>query len=343
MDRIVPGQEFKITINRGNKDHYKSFGYKCKLRDEIHVLSEHLTKGCHTIIKVICDICGNPHMVPNFRYLINIKKHNIFACSLKCSKIKKELTCMTKYGVKHPMLLDETKEKIKEVMLNKFGVPHNWSKIEGEERTCDITMKEMFGVDNVFQNEEIKEKSRQTKIENHDNPSFNNPDKISETKLNKSEEENKIINKKRQETNLERIGVEFPSQNLEIFNKQQKSAFKLKDYTLPSGNIVKVQGFENISLDLLFKQGYKEEDLLIEDIDIEQKIGQIWYIYSDGREHRYIPDIYIISENKLIEVKSTWTFDLHKERNLIKEQHCLDLGFNFEFVVFKNKNGLIVE
>jgi hypothetical protein len=47
----------------------------------------------------------------------------------------------------------------------------------------------------------------------------------------------------------------------------------------------------------------------------------------------YFPDIYIKSTNTIIEVKSQWTFDNWKEKNLAKEQACLQQGFNFEFII----------
>jgi len=64
---------------------------------------------------------------------------------------------------------------------------------------------ENFGVEYPSQNEEVKEKSRKTCLEN--------------------------------------FGVEHPSQNEEVHYKQQTSSFRYKDYLLPSGNIVKIQGF----------------------------------------------------------------------------------------------------
>ena len=35
-----------------------------------------------------------------------------------------------------------------------------------------------------------------------------------------------------------------------------------------------------------------------------------------------------------IEVKSTWTYNKQKEKNLLKQQACLDIGFKFKFMIF---------
>ncbi len=110
-----------------------------------------------------------------------------------------------------------------------------------------------------------------------------------------------------------------------------KRCFKFKEYMLPSGTIVKIQGYEGIALDMLLET-YNENDLCIEYKDIFSTIGKISYTYNNN-VHTYIPDIFIKSENKIIEVKSDWTFNLHKEKNLAKEQACLQQGFNFEFII----------
>ena len=119
--------------------------------------------------------------------------------------------------------------------------------------------------------------------------------------------------------------------------------YSTKDYILPSEKIVKVQGYEQRALDLLFNQEYKENDLLIDSKDIENKIGQIWYIKETGKRGRYYPDIYVISENKIIEVKSTWTFKKDKNKNMSKKQACINNGLNFEFMVFNKKKLLTKE
>ena len=61
-------------------------------------------------------------------------------------------------------------------------------------------------------------------------------------------------------------------------------------------------------------------------------MGKILYEYN-GNTHRYFPDIYIKSINTIIEVKSVWTYEQQKERNLMKEKACLKQGYNFEFII----------
>jgi hypothetical protein len=110
-----------------------------------------------------------------------------------------------------------------------------------------------------------------------------------------------------------------------------KSSVKYKEFTLPSGRVIKLQGYEPQVLEQLL-QIYSEEDIVCEIKFINKEIGKILYNF-EGKERRYYPDFYIKSTNTIIEVKSQWTFNLHKEKNLAKEQACLQQGFNFQFMI----------
>jgi hypothetical protein len=115
-------------------------------------------------------------------------------------------------------------------------------------------------------------------------------------------------------------------------DKLLKSAFKYKQYIMPSGKIIKIQGYEHFALDKLIEK-YTEEDIIVETKNLNKEIGRISYM-ENNIEHTYIPDLYIKSTNTIIEVKSDWTYELHKEINELKKQACLDMGFNFEFMIF---------
>ena len=254
---------------------------------------------------------------------------------------KQENTKEVKYGEPHYNNL----EKYEQTMLEKHGIPHNWSGTFGE-RTCDKTKEIKYG-DPYYNN---PEKSKQTMLKKYGVGHYSQTDEYT-IKVNKTNLENYGVkwsfqsenNKtKSKQTLLKNYGVEHPAQSAVIYKRVLSSLYSTKEYILPSGRIVKVQGYENICLDLLLKT-YKEEDLLINGEDIEKKIGQIWYIKEDGKKSRYLPDIYIISENKIIEVKSTWTYKKDKNNNLLKKQACLNMNMKFEFMVFNGKKQLLTE
>jgi hypothetical protein len=66
--------------------------------------------------------------------------------------------------------------------------------------------------------------------------------------------------------------------------------------------------------------------------NIINEIGFFHYEY-ENTNHRYYPDIYIKSENLVIEVKSTYTFNKEKEKNLLKRDSVLNKNINFKFVI----------
>ena len=90
---------------------------------------------------------------------------------------------------------------------------------------------------------------------------------------------------------------------------------------------VRVQGYEQFVIEELLLK-YRPSDILVSD-----EIDPIPY----DENKLYYPDIKIISENKIIEVKSSYTFKADLEKNMKKKQAALDAGFNFEFHVWDLK------
>lgn len=117
----------------------------------------------------------------------------------------------------------------------------------------------------------------------------------------------------------------------EFAHTQFKYQTKYKEFILPSGKVIKLQGYEPYVLSDLLKI-YKDEDIVTGVKNINQYIGRIFYT-QDKIKRSYYPDFYIKSTNTIVEVKSTYTFKKHEEKNLLKKQACIDAGFNFEFII----------
>ena len=128
-------------------------------------------------------------------------------------------------------------------------------------------------------------------------------------------------------------------QNIDIFEKQQKSAKSRKEYIFPSGRIESVQGYEPQVLDILI-QSYGENDIVTSNRVIESLCGEIKYTL-EGKTHKYYTDIYIKSSHTFIEVKSSWTFERDKEENLKKREACINAGINFEFWIMDKKGNIL--
>ena len=55
--------------------------------------------------------------------------------------------------------------------------------------------------------------------------------------------------------------------------------------------------------------------------------------------HVYYADIYIKSENKIIEVKSDYTMEKDYDKNMTKWESCVEQGYEFEFWIYDNKKN----
>lgn len=114
--------------------------------------------------------------------------------------------------------------------------------------------------------------------------------------------------------------------------------YKYKKYIFPSGKSVNYQGYENVALDELIKI-YNEGDIE----NNRQNVPKIQYILNN-KVHYYYPDIYVKSQNLIIEVKSTFTYKKQLVKNIIKSLSVRKSGFNFEFWIYtdKCKNKIVV-
>ena len=150
--------------------------------------------------------------------------------------------------------------------------------------------------------------------------------------------QNLNVQNKTKQTCLEKYGVEHPFQNAEIAEKSSKKSYKLKDYTFPSGKIIKCQGYEPFALDILIKHQKIEEDCIITS---KKEVPEIWYKDNDDKDRRYYVDIFIKSLNKFIEVKSTWTYKKNKEKVELTKNTVKEKGFIYECWVFDGKGNVI--
>ena len=76
------------------------------------------------------------------------------------------------------------------------------------------------------------------------------------------------------------------------------------------------------------------EDDIISEV---KNVPEIWYYDKEYKKHRYYVDIFIKSQNKMIEVKSTWTFELDKDCIFLKQAACKLAGYKCEIWVYNGK------
>ncbi len=228
---------------------------------------------------------------------ININKYGVeFSAQRPEIKLKIKETNLDKYGCICPLQNADVHDKSIETNINKYGVENPTQCPEIQLKTKNTNLKK-YGVECVFQNEDIKAKS--------------------------------II------TSIEKYGVAYPMQNAEIQQKVQSASFLRKDYTMPSGKIIQVQGYEPYGLNLLLKY-YDETDIINKDVPKFPYLcpnDDIWRVYY--------PDFYLISEHKIIEVKSIHTYKIEFAQNLAKFKAVIEEGYKMELMIFDDKGRLI--
>jgi hypothetical protein len=248
-----------------------------------------------------------------------------------------------KYGVDFYTETEDFKERVKKTFVEKYGGhPTKLKETQDKKRK---TNKEKYGFEHSLDNPEIKEKSRITNNLKYGG----NSSMCSEEIKNKSKETNRRkrgtdwyvqsedFKKKFKESMLKKYGVEQVMHYTPSFEKSLNTSYKKKIFVFPSGRVEKIQGYEGFALNDLLDAGYKEDVIIVSNKEIESHTGTIWYLDSERKKRKYYPDIYLIGNNKIIEVKSEYTYKAAYSINIRKKQACLDLGISFEFWIYNSR------
>lgn len=295
-----------------------------------------------------CPICKNPlfyRETPNRGY---IKTCGATECKKKQNQLSTSSTIKTKYGVDNISQTKEWREKVKSTNLERRGVEWNTQdnnfklarKLAWEENKEDIlnkrviTNNKIYGCDWVTQNEDVKQKKIET-ISKDPLYHINRMNKLRSTCITKYGNNYfmgtpKFL-KMSADTLYKKFGVYHNSHVSEVLDKRWINTSH--KYRFPSNNIIRVQGYEPLCLDELLLSGYKEIDIIVGSTEIEKHIGKLTYITDDGKLHRYFPDIFIPSENLIIEVKSAYT--LSKDINIkLKEQSVVNANLKYLLKIY---------
>ena len=137
-------------------------------------------------------------------------------------------------------------------------------------------------------------------------------------------------------TMKKRFGVEHPSQNRQLLEKALYSAYGYVEYKLGS-RTVEVQGYEPQALDyILANKNVTPDDIVC---GKGSSVPSIPYTHK-GRDRVYHPDIFIPKFNRIVEVKSLYTFKSQRELNVVKARACQAAGYKFSLLVM-NQDGTV--
>ena len=331
---MIIDKEVEIIVNNHNLEYYKNKGYNAVYREKLLVNVLDLTVGSHYKINVECDICNSSNIV-EYRQLKGKENYLCNSCAAK-NKEKNIYTEEEKRSMVEKMLKTRELRKLENPNYGKCKVMKE--KVIKEKKSKEKKTSEEISL--------IIEKRKKTKIEKYGDSNYNNQKKKKETLKEKYGDENYNNNierkntlkekygdenynnqKKKEETCLIKYGVRHSNQNLEIMNKIQKSAFKLKLHDMK----LNYRGsYEKDFLDFCFTNK----------IIVSEFKDELYYNYND-KNHRYYPDFYHEKTNTIIEIKSKYTFEFDLEINLLKEKCSIEKDYNFLFIIDKDYNKFI--
>jgi len=212
---MILTKEVTIKINISNRDYFHSIGFEnLKIKELIIVPVEKLMKKSHIKILVKCDNCEKEKH-------IDFNTHKTPYYCKDCGGVRNKMLKIEKYGFTYVNSEKGTKTK-----LEKYGTLDMSEQIK-------ISVQKKYGVDNVFQLEEVKNKLKNTNLEKYgfeyvcQNKEIK--EKIKDTNNNRyggTLMGSKIIKEKISKIILEKYGVEFISQNDEIKKKKEKTGIK---------------------------------------------------------------------------------------------------------------------
>ena len=292
-----------------------------------------------------------------------------------CKQVRTIETNLKRYGAENPFQVDEIKEKIRNLNIERIGVEYpqqNAQVRQKTETTCmekygrkwaftapevytkiKNVMLERYGVEYPFQNDEILEKIRMTCLDRYGSNYY----LTSETCRQKmklaygveyygmsQEFKNKILEKygaeyfvqseefKRQM--MEKYGVEHATQCPVLFRKACASSYGRKPYVYKD-KIFMVLGYEDKGLDDILKR----DGITIVYAGECDEIPTFEYYCLDGKKHIYYPDIYCPEDNRIVEVKSTWTYNKDCLKTLYKGL-VVSEDYIFELRIYDNKKNI---
>ena len=135
-----------------------------------------------------------------------------------------------------------------------------------------------------------------------------------------------VINRILKDSSIEMHGTTRLSYDTKIRN-----SLKHKPYTLPSGSVIYIQGYEPQFLDFIF------HNKLLSEQEIVFRPPTFTYHDHNKNQRKYFPDFYIPKFNLVVEVKSSWVMNRQTPENFIlKKQSVFATGYDFICILDNN-------
>jgi hypothetical protein len=277
---------------------------------------------------------GHPMRNPEVRAL---QSSTFLANYTESYNLQRISTCRQKYGVDNPMQFQPFLDARKETDFRKYGCWFVETEMFQKKKTQ--TMIERFGVPHAMQNEKLFNQARETCTKTYGFPYATQSERVQEnTKItcnrrygvdypNQAESVKALIRK----TCFEHYGFSSHMQSPEFLSTL--NLFRSKPFTLPSGQIINLQGCEPEVLKDLLKC-FDEKEIVS-----HPKLAIKYWHPGQKRWAYYHPDFYVPYLNWIFEAKSTWWLNGNggyselMQINLAKRKACLEQGYKFNFIL----------
>jgi len=301
---MIIDENVKIKMNGKHISYYRNLGYICNVGDILLVDIKDIPKSSSVRINALCFICNN---IKNTNYLSYRKslERGYYSCSQKCSREKVKKTNIEKYGVEAPAKSKEVLEKMLKTTNDRYGVD-NIMFLESAKKKLKETNLIKYGYESATKNQDTLNKMIKTNVERYGVENCSKLDRIKEKKRN-------IFEKK--------YGVSCPFLIKDVFNRTQSKNLKVP---------------RCLYSDDLYYQGTYELDFLNDNNNLNIKNGPtIKYVFN-GNEINYFPDFYLPDYNLIVEIKSQYTYYIDYDKNQLKKEYSIKMGYDFIFIIDKN-------
>lgn len=168
---MIKENYIEVKGHSRNKKYYTNLGYDIKVGHICLIKPYHLSKGCMSKVTSICDSCNkeSKNIFKDYWNYTSGLKENYYCNS--CNGIKSEKTSLINWGFKNPMQSEEVKDKLRNSILNKYGV--SWySKTDEWLVKFKKTSLERYGFDNPSKSPEIIDDIKNKNIDFIKSPIF---------------------------------------------------------------------------------------------------------------------------------------------------------------------------
>ena len=281
-------------------------GTKCQMAKARSLLSEDdKRRSIENMRKTKLEKYGDPNY-SNPKKAYDTKKEK-YGDGYYCNTDKARQTNLEKYGVEHY----NNAEKARQTCLDRYNNPHYTNR-----EKCRKTFQEIYGTDNIFTLDTIKEKCQKTKMKKYNDPFYTNRAKNAITVKEKYNVDNVFqlteIQEKIKKTNSDKYGVEYTFQSEEVKNKiRQTCLARYGTYSPMQNHDIRMSTQSKYSYDQRLFDSSWELGYYIwltdHNVSFEYQPNIAFEYTIDGQVHYYHPDFLV--DGKYTEIKGLQFFE----------------------------------